>query len=579
MASIYKRREWRPIPEGAEVVTYRGRRYAKWMNAKTDTMQRAQLNEEGTRVIREAEFYTIEYYDHDGQRVRKGTRCADKDAAQQLANELETRAMMRREGLIDPAVERIATEGRRSLQEHVADFRATMEAAGRDAKHVETTMGYIGRVIDIAHWQTAGDIAADAVNTYAADLLVEGKSSRTVQAVLTGIKSFTKWLTRHGKLPADPLAGITKPSPKTDRRHERRMLLPEEWDWLRTTTEAGPHRYNMTGHERMLAYAVAIQTGLRASELGSLTRGRLFLDQDPPFVTCKAGNTKNKQDARLYLHRDVADMLAAHVLTKAPGAPVFAMPHIANVARMFKVDLADARRVWLNAARGPEDRMQREQSDFLAERNHDGEVADFHCLRHSCGAWLAMAGNHPKTVQTIMRHSSIVLTMDTYGHLFPGQEADAVARMPGMFGSGPEALQATGTDGEPIPDGRKCGGSNPAKRVKTGPDEGEEAPTRNNDADCRKVLVLNTLGNNRRDVSKAGPLGFEPRLTDPESGNPCEIPEENGAFCKMGAFAVAVETKVCSHAPDLQTVIDAWDALPDAIRAGILAMVRSTHGT
>ena len=101
------------------------------------------------------------------------------------------------------------------------------------------------------------------MNTYAADLLAKGKSARTVQAVLTAIKTFTRWLTRHGKLAADPLAGVAKPSPKTDRRHERRMLLPEEWDWLRATTEAGPFRYNMPGHERMLAYAVAIQTGLR----------------------------------------------------------------------------------------------------------------------------------------------------------------------------------------------------------------------------------------------------------------------------------------------------------------------------
>ncbi|MBI3862791.1 MAG: site-specific integrase, partial [Planctomycetia bacterium] len=37
-------------------------------------------------------------------------------------------------------------------------------------------------------------------------------------------------------------------------------------------------------------------------------------------------------------------------------------------------------------------------------------------MRHTCGAWLAMAGAHPKAVQAIMRHSTIVLTMDTYGH-------------------------------------------------------------------------------------------------------------------------------------------------------------------
>ena len=48
-------------------------------------------------------------------------------------------------------------------------------------------------------------------------------------------------------------------------------------------------------------------------------------------------------------------------------------------------------------------------------------------------------------IQAIMRHSSITLTMDTYGHLFPGQEADTVARLPGMLGNGQKALRATGT--------------------------------------------------------------------------------------------------------------------------------------
>ena len=49
-----------------------------------------------------------------------------------------------------------------------------------------------------------------------------------------------------------------------------------------------------------------------------------------------------------------------------------------------------------------------------------------------------------------MRHQSITLTMDTYGHLFPGQEADAVARLRQMLVApaedNSEALRATGTD-------------------------------------------------------------------------------------------------------------------------------------
>jgi hypothetical protein len=76
-----------------------------------------------------------------------------------------------------------------------------------------------------------------------------------------------------------------------------------------------------------------------------------------------------------------------------------------------------------------------EASDFLLLTNHEGECLDFHSLRHTCGAWHALAGEHPKVVQTIMRHSQITLTMDTYGHLFPGQAAEAVGRFGHMLGA------------------------------------------------------------------------------------------------------------------------------------------------
>jgi hypothetical protein len=37
--------------------------------------------------------------------------------------------------------------------------------------------------------------------------------------------------------------------------------------------------------------------------------------------------------------------------------------------------------------------------------------------------------------------------MDTYGHLFPGQEAYAVASLDQFFPNMPEGQSATGTDG------------------------------------------------------------------------------------------------------------------------------------
>ncbi len=61
-----------------------------------------------------------------------------------------------------------------------------------------------------------------------------------------------------------------------------------------------------------------------------------------------------------------------------------------------------------------------------------------------------MAGEHPKPIQSIMRHSTIALTMDTYGHLIEGAEANVVVANADMT-SVPAVLAVTGTDGTCIP--------------------------------------------------------------------------------------------------------------------------------
>jgi len=63
---------------------------------------------------------------------------------------------------------------------------------------------------------------------------------------------------------------------------------------------------------------------------------------------------------------------------------------------------------------------------------------------------LAMRGVQPKVIQTVMRHCSITLTMDTYGHLIAGAEAEAVVANADMTAV-PGILAATGTDGACVP--------------------------------------------------------------------------------------------------------------------------------
>jgi len=522
MATVYRRRRKKPIPTRATIEHYRGKPMAVWTDRRTGRKRRARLAGGGTIEV-EDERYTIEYFDHAGKRQRIASGTCDQDAAKRLANKLETEAMERRRGLVDVKQERLAAEAQRPLADSLGDYEAKMEAAGRDLKHIQTTVSYIRGICKRTGFATVGDITADGVNAYASELR-ERRSARTVQAHLTAIKGFTRWLAQEGKLPADPLASVKRPNPKADRRRERRMLLPEEWKWLRSVTLAeGVERFGMAPGERVLLYATAIQTGLRSSELRSLTRRRLFLEGDRPYITCAAGSTKNKRDARQYIQPELAVELRAHVATKAPATPVFAMPPKDDVATMLRTDLADARRKWLRAAEtDPEDYQRREQSDFLTAVNQEGELFDFHALRHTCGAWLAMSGAHPKAVQAVMRHSTITLTMDCYGHLFPGQEAETVARLPAMLTDAPGVLAATGTDDShahpPDERGAHLGAHPEGKRrlgpAKRGEREWDQSTGRRGVGGRPQVLTLSRNTKSRRAVATAGEAaegkGFEP---------------------------------------------------------------------
>jgi hypothetical protein len=172
-----------------------------------------------------------------------------------------------------------------------------------------------------------------------------------------------------------------------------------------------------------MLYRVAVETGLRANELRSLTRASFDLSADPQTVTVAAAYSKHRREDVVPLRLDTAAALAEHLAAKLPGAPAFTMPN--RTAEVIRADLEAA---------------------GIDYRDDAGRVADFHSLRHTTGSWLAAAGVHPKVAQTIMRHSTIDLTMSRYTHVFRGQEADAVAALPDLSACTSEAMQATGTD-------------------------------------------------------------------------------------------------------------------------------------
>lgn len=60
----------------------------------------------------------------------------------------------------------------------------------------------------------------------------------------------------------------------------------------------------------------------------------------------------------------------------------------------------------------------------------------FHDLRHTTASLLIHNNESPKYIQKQMRHSSIEITFDRYGHLFPGENKEAANRLGALIRTG-----------------------------------------------------------------------------------------------------------------------------------------------
>jgi integrase len=369
------------------------------------------------------------------------------------------RAALETEGLVAPeGGTQLDRHAAASIELHLEAFRASKLAEGRTERHVAETVTMIRDSAAACGWTALGDLYPDELERFIGrkrapvpqpgERIARAWTPRTAHKYVTALRTFARWCVADGRLAADPLARVKKPSPT--RQRARRMLLVEEWRCLKASTQRGPMRMGLDGHSRRLLYEVAIFTGLRSGELRSLTRSCLMLEGDRPFVLLDGKHTKNGKAARQHIRRELAAELHRYVAQAMPGAPVFDMPRRERVATMLRADLDAAREEWVReAGNDPSELARREGSAFLKAVDHDGRILDFHSLRHTCGSWAAVGAASPKAIQTLMRHSSIVLTLDTYGHLLPDEASETVDRMPGTE---PVSMRLTGTDGAPAVD-------------------------------------------------------------------------------------------------------------------------------
>ncbi len=368
------------------------------------------------------------------------------------------RSKLARFGVIDPR--RVAAL--RTLSEHLDDWAQYLAAKDNTEKHVALVTGRARRAVEgcgFAYWS---EVSASRVMAYLSDLrgdkvddkgdVKRGVSKQTSNFYLSAVKGFCRWMVRDGRASENPLVHLDPLNARTDRRHDRRALSVEEVRWLIDTTSGknSPERYGMSGPERAMLYRLAVETGLRASELRSLTRASFNLTIDNPTVRVAAAYSKRRREDVLPLRPDTTAELRDHLATKHPGARAFVMPKSERTAKMFRADLDAARQAWLRATTLPQGAHERTDTGFLTPVDDAGRHADFHALRHTAGSLLAASGTHPKVAQSLMRHSTIDLTMSRYTHTLAGQESAAIENLPDLSAKPAEAVaEANGTDGGP----------------------------------------------------------------------------------------------------------------------------------
>jgi integrase len=109
-----------------------------------------------------------------------------------------------------------------------------------------------------------------------------------------------------------------------------------------------------------------------------------------------------------------------------------------NQERLLVREWHDHDLVFPNRAGKPMDHnnlYHREFKALLKKAGLHDRGYTFHTLRHTFATALFKRGEHPKKVQALLGHSSIVQTMDTYSHLLDDIGDDAVGGLDEAFGS------------------------------------------------------------------------------------------------------------------------------------------------
>ena len=360
------------------------------------------------------------YRDSTGKHKTASLGTEDRQEAQERLLELLQKFKQRES---DPFTE----HREKPLNEHLEDFQTHLIGKANTDRYAKLTVNRVQRVLDECRFKLLPDLKTGPVNSWLHEQRQGAMSPATSNHYVTALKTFGNWLLRDRRCSENPFAFLSRVNAKVDVRCVRRILTRDELSRLVQAAHDGKQFRELSGPDRAILYLLAAFTGLRVSELASLTDRSLNLQSEPPTVTVEAACSKHRREDVLPLHSALAVRLREWLENRKhnpgenqvpDGQPFLLFPGTwtERAAPMIRRDLKAARESWTNEAGANEECGDRQKSEFLLAKTSEGR-ADFHALRHTFISNLAGSGVHPKLAKELARHSTITLTMDRYSHV------------------------------------------------------------------------------------------------------------------------------------------------------------------
>lgn len=282
------------------------------------------------------------------------------------------------------------------LKNHVDEYAQYLKDRGCSKAHISAVIPRIRRVLTGCKINVISDINESRISKYISD--IDNISEQTKKHFVTNLKSFGKWLFYKGHTDTDLFLRMQKPK-VMDKKRVRRALTVEEAAELLDVTKNSDLKYQkITGYERYLIYRLALETGLRANEIRTLTVSDVnFIGHT---ITLKPQNEKSGKGSQIPLEEELSELLRQFSINKHPNAIMLNVP--SKTSDMIKIDLKAA---------------------GIEYKTEQGQ-ADFHALRHTFGTMLALSGTSPQIAQKLMRHSDPKLTQNIYTHLSTAEMRD-----------------------------------------------------------------------------------------------------------------------------------------------------------